>query len=111
MTSLMNKKYIMWAFGALIILIPLTYNIFNGLKRAKSLKDSVVVVGKVDEIEHTRGATYVDVQYLYNGRIIHNSFETYDRDLLDSLKVNKTIKLRVSKNYPKYIEYIGVYNP
>jgi hypothetical protein len=108
-----KKKYIMWAFGSLIILIPLMYNICNSLKRAKALENSVLIVGKVDSIEYTRGTTYVDVQYLYNGQIIHNSFGTNDREVLDSLKIKKIeIWLRVSKQYPsEYIRYIGVYNP
>jgi hypothetical protein len=108
----LKKKYFMWIFGALLILVPLIYNICNGIKRAKALKNSVIIVGKVDSIEYTRGVTSVDVQYLYHGPIIHNSFQTYDRDILDSLKKRPKVWLRVSKQYPsKYIQYIGVYSP
>ncbi len=105
-----KRKYVFWFFGALLILIPLLYNIYNGVKRENALKNSMILVGEIDSIEHTRGATYVYVQYLFDGRIVHNSFGIYDRQVLDSLRINTRVNLKVSKTYPdKYIQYIGVY--
>jgi hypothetical protein len=101
-----------------IIIVIVVFIIFFILKRhqdnmiSMDLRNSTIIVGQVDSIEYTRGMTFVDVLYLYNRRTIRNSFGTYDSKLLDSLKKQTKVLLRVSKRYPeKNIEFICVYKP
>ena len=108
MAVLMNfkyRKYISWAIfccGSLII----TYGY---LRREKALKDAVVVIAKIKGFRNPKiDRTEVDVQYVYNGKMIDNKFSLRH---IDSLKVNTKIRLLVSRKHPvEYIEYIGVEN-
>ena|ERR1700753_1362856 len=106
---LLKKKYILGWLLAIIVLGVLVHNFYINAVRLEALKNSTVVVGEVESIEHTRGATDVYVQYPYKGATIHNFFSTYDLDVLDSLKTRRYVILKVSKGYPKlYMEFIGI---
>jgi len=104
-----NKKalYIISA----IFVIFLMYKIYYNHVLSKAIENSAIIIGKVELIENTRGATFVHVKYQFNGKIIHGIFDTYNRETLDSLKNHTSVILRVSKEYPeKYIEYVGIYD-
>jgi len=90
----------------LIVAALATYDILYNKDRDNNLKDAVVIIGKVDSIEVTRGLYDIDVEYPYHGVVIHNSFGTGN---VDSLKNHPKIRLLVSKKHPdKYIKYIGL---
>jgi len=108
MAVLMNykyRKYVSRAFfccGSVIVA-------YGYLRREKALKDAMVVIAKVKELRNPKiGRNEVDVQYVYNGKIIDNEVTLRN---IDSLKVNTKIRLLVSRKHPvEYIEYIGVEN-
>jgi len=106
----MKNKWLV-IFFIILFIILIFYSIKDTHDKNEALKDSVILVGKVEDIEPNQAATTVDVEIQLEGKIIHTSFSTYDHDLLDSLKKhNAKIWIRVSKRYPtKYVDYIKIY--
>ena len=93
---------------AILAIIFFSYKIYIDKKDKNSLKNSIIVVGEVRELEHTRGIIIVHIDFNYDGQMSENHFETYDAD---SLKVGTKVRLRISPINPKgYIEFAGVVN-
>lgn len=102
-----DRNNVFTLFG-IFVLIAITYKACEYRDYKLALRDSSIVIGEIERFEYTKGATVVDVQFFYNGRLLHSSFGTYQTD---SLKLKEKIRLRVSKKNPKgYIEYMGVVN-
>ncbi|NHA05003.1 hypothetical protein G7092_14425 [Mucilaginibacter sp. HC2] len=76
------------------------------------MRNSIITVAQVTDVEYTRGATFVHVRYEYNGKVFNENYSSYNRAALDSLKQYKKVRLRISKRFPdQYIEYVGVESP
>jgi hypothetical protein len=100
-----NRKNLSRAFFCIgFLVVTCSY-----LRREKAMKDAIVVIAKVKEFRHPKiDRTEVDVQYVYNGKMIDNQFSLSHTD---SLKINTKIRLLISRKHPvEYIKYIGVEN-
>ena len=99
-----DKKIVVIVYFA-ILSLSMVYYFVNQNKRRRELKKSVIVTAIVTRFFVTKGPVEVDVDYQFEGKLIHNKFYTYD---IDTLERNEKVKLLIARDYPdKYIQCLG----
>lgn len=77
-----------------------------------ALKHSTIVLAQFDSIQWGSGNKWIFVHFKFHNKIVSNYFLTANSDVIDSIKEEKKVWIRVSNQYPeKYIDIVRVYDP